>query len=456
MNILYFHSHDTGRWIAPYGHPHPTPNFTRLTEAGTLFENAFTVSPTCSPSRAALLTGQRPRKNGMIGLVHRGARLFDPQRHLAAQLRAQGYRTALSGVQHVFHGNQLAQLPYDEILAPPGIDDVATADPAIARAAAAYIQRQHDQPFFLSCGLFSTHRTAGHTDQRFNASASPLGDPHLTALPESVLNNPQARSDVADFNVSLDRLDACLGTVLDAVDEAGLGDQTFIICTTDHGVPFPDHKGSLTDQGTGVLLILRGPQVPSGRRIPAMVSQMDLLPTIFEMLGVDPPADLDGRSLQPLFDGSTTSLHEHMFLETNYHAAYEPQRAVRSETHLLIHRYGPHAERRVLPNCDPGPTRQAMIEQGWGQAPRPRRALYDLRHRTHEQYNLIGDPKAASIERALCDQLHRFMTDTGDPLLQRGHVPPLEDTVMMTTPADANYPGDPAVNAASLNQASTR
>jgi arylsulfatase A-like enzyme len=57
MNIIYFHSHDTGRWVAPYGHPHPTPNFRRLAEAGTLFENAFTVSPTCSPSRAALLTG---------------------------------------------------------------------------------------------------------------------------------------------------------------------------------------------------------------------------------------------------------------------------------------------------------------------------------------------------------------------------------------------------------------
>jgi arylsulfatase A-like enzyme len=447
MNILYFHSHDTGRWIAPYGHPHPTPNFSRLAEAGTLFENAFTVSPTCSPSRAALLTGQRPRKNGMIGLVHRGARLLDPQRHLAAQLRTHGYRTALSGVQHVFPGNDLANLPYDEVLASPGIDDVATADPAIASAAAAYIRRRHDKPFFLSCGLFSTHRTAGHTDQRFNAKASPLGDPESTAVPESVLDVPEARSDVADFNVSLDRLDVCLGTVLDAVDEAGVRDQTLVICTTDHGAPFPDHKGTLTDQGTGVLLILRGPGVPPGRRIPAMVSQMDLLPTIFEMIGAEPPSKLDGQSLHPLLDGSTPRLHEHLFLETNYHSAYEPQRAVRSETHLLVHRYGPHAERRVLPNCDPGPTRRAMIEQGWGRAPRPRRALFDLRHRPRDQPNLIGEPEASAVERSLSDRLHRFMTDTHDPLLQQGRVPPLNHTVMMTTPADANYPGDPAVGA---------
>jgi arylsulfatase A-like enzyme len=386
----------------------------------------------------------------MIGLVHRGARLLEPRRHLAARLRARGYRTALSGVQHVFHGEQLGHLPYDEVLASPGIDDVATADPAIARAAAAYIKRPHDQPFFLSCGLFSTHRTAGHTDQRFNAAASPLGDPGATRVPESVPDIPAARSDVADFNVSLDRLDACLGTLLDAVDDAGIADQTLIICTTDHGAPFPDHKGTLTDEGTGVLLILRGPGIQPGRRIPAMVSQMDLLPTIFEMIGAEPPSDLDGRSLRPLLDGSSTTLHEHLFLETNYHSAYEPQRAVRSETHLLIHRYGPHAERRVLPNCDPGPTRHAMIERGWGQVCRPRRALFDLSQSTTTRRNLIGDFDTASVERTLSDRLDRYMNDTEDPLLQTGHVLPMSNTVMMTTPADADYPGDSAIDASSL------
>src|SRR5205085_6747340 len=72
MNILYIHSHDTGRWIQPYGFPVATPNLQKLAENGVLFRQAFCVSPTCSPSRAALLTGKYPHNNGMLGLAHRG------------------------------------------------------------------------------------------------------------------------------------------------------------------------------------------------------------------------------------------------------------------------------------------------------------------------------------------------------------------------------------------------
>jgi hypothetical protein len=97
---------------------------------------------------ACLLTGQVPRKNGMIGLAHRGATLRDPSRHLANILRRLGYVTALSGVQHDFKGPALADLPYDEVLAEVGVDDVAEADPHLADAAAAYLGREHDKPFF--------------------------------------------------------------------------------------------------------------------------------------------------------------------------------------------------------------------------------------------------------------------------------------------------------------------
>ena len=99
-NILYVHSHDTGRYIQPLGRAVPTPNLQRLAEGGVLFRQAFCAAPVCSASRSALLTGQAPHSAGMLGLAHRGFRLNDYRQHLAQFLGAAGYHTALVGVQH--------------------------------------------------------------------------------------------------------------------------------------------------------------------------------------------------------------------------------------------------------------------------------------------------------------------------------------------------------------------
>ncbi|HEV7302081.1 MAG TPA: sulfatase [Tepidisphaeraceae bacterium] len=447
LNILYLHSHDTGRWISPYGYAHATPSFERLAASGVLFENAFTPSPTCSPSRACLLTGQMPRKNGMIGLAHRGSRLADPGRHLAAVLKARGYRTALSGMQHEFADDQHSAMAYEEILARVGVDNVATQDPAIARAAAAYVGRDHDRPFFLSCGFFTTHRTRGRESQAFNADASPLGDPSGVPVPPEFPDTPAVRADIADYNVALDRLDACVGIVLDGLDAAGRAGDTLVICTTDHGVPFPGHKSRLTDAGAGALLILRGPGLTGGRRVTAMVTHLDVLPTILAMLGDPPDEALDGKSLLPLLAGETDALHDAVFGEVNYHAAYEPMRSVRTATHLYVRRFDT-SPRRVLPNCDPSPTRTAMTARGWTDELEPAEALYDVVTDPRQARNLIDAPAATAIVAELRDRLAWQMRATADPLLTFGYVPPWPD--MKTTPATAIYPGDPVVSAESL------
>jgi arylsulfatase A-like enzyme len=100
---LYLHSHDAGRYIEPYGHALPTPHLQRLAEEGILFRIAFSAAPTCSPSRAALLTGQSPHNAGMLGLAHRGWTMHDYRQHLVHSLNDAGYTTVLCGVQHVIH-----------------------------------------------------------------------------------------------------------------------------------------------------------------------------------------------------------------------------------------------------------------------------------------------------------------------------------------------------------------
>ena len=100
-NILYIHSHDTGRCVQPYGFQVPTPNIQLLADQGVLFREAFCAAPTCSGSRAALLTGEHCHNNGMLGLAHRGWKLNDYSRHLVNTLRGAGYRSTLIGEQHI-------------------------------------------------------------------------------------------------------------------------------------------------------------------------------------------------------------------------------------------------------------------------------------------------------------------------------------------------------------------
>ena len=100
-NILYIHTHDIGRYIQPYGYAVPTPNLQAFAEQGVLFRNAFCANPTCSASRATLLTGMYPHNNGMTGLAHRGWSLNDYSQHIVHTLRDAGYTTVLAGVQHV-------------------------------------------------------------------------------------------------------------------------------------------------------------------------------------------------------------------------------------------------------------------------------------------------------------------------------------------------------------------
>ena len=95
-NILYIHSHDTGRYVQPYGHAIPTPHIQRLAEEGVLFRKAFCAAPTCSPSRASLLTGQHAHNSGMLGLAHRGFKLNDYKQHWLYTLRGLGYHCASS------------------------------------------------------------------------------------------------------------------------------------------------------------------------------------------------------------------------------------------------------------------------------------------------------------------------------------------------------------------------
>ncbi len=408
-NIIYLHSHDSGRYLQPYGHNIPTPHLQRLATEGILFRQAFSAAPTCSPSRSALLTGMCPHRNGMLGLAHRGFSLNDYNDHIVHTLRAAGYHSVLAGLQHVAATPDV--IGYDEILHP-----VSTKAADVAPGAAAFLSRAGSQPFFLDCGFFETHREY--------PEPTPADDPRYTQPPSPLPDTPDTRRDMAAYRASARLLDHGVGQVLDALDRTGLAANTLVISTTDHGIAFPRMKCNLEDFGWGVSLIMRGPGPFRGGNVSdALVSHLDIFPTICDLLGIPAPARLEGHSLVPLVKGDVKQVRDAVFAEVNYHAAYEPKRAVRTTRWKYTRRFGDR-QTPVLPNCDDGPSKSLWLEYGWRDHILPEEALYDLVFDPAEQSNLAADPAHRATRDEMRARLDAWMRATADPLLHGPVVAP--------------------------------
>jgi N-sulfoglucosamine sulfohydrolase len=421
-NFVYLHSHDTGRHVQPYGHQVETPNIQRLAEDGLLFRQAFSAAPVCSGSRAALLTGEYSHTNGMLGLAHRGYRLAHYDHHLVHTLRAAGYWSALIGEQHI--ATDPRDIGYDRIVA---VDSTQAAD--VGPAAAALLREGVPEPFFLSVGFFETHREYPEAELR---------DERYSLPPANLPDTPRTRRDIAAFKASARRLDAGVGEVLDAV-----GEDTLVIFTTDHGLAFPGAKATLTDRGLGVLLIMRGPGGFRGGRVcDALVSQVDLYPTLCELAGVPAPAWTRGHSIMPLVRSEADEINDAIFGELTYHAAYEPQRAVRTRRYKYIRRWDNGHEGAVLPNIDDGASKELLLEHGLAERAEPAEQLFDLVFDPQEAANLAGDPAYAQVLEDLRGRLRAWMEETGDPLL-RGPIEPLAGAEV-NLPSQ-HSPSDPTV-----------
>jgi arylsulfatase A-like enzyme len=249
---------------------------------------------------------------------------------------------------------------------------------------------------------------------------------------------------MAAFKASARALDQGVGAVLNAIDEHNLNDNTLVILTTDHGLAFPGAKATMFDRGIGVMLMLRGPGGFTGGRVfDSMVTHLDLYPTICELAGIERPEWLEGTSLLPLAANEAPEVHQEIFAEVTYHAAYEPQRAVRTLRYKYVRRFDEDHPGHVLANLDDGPTKELVLERGWADADPPVEALYDLVLDPSEGENLIDSPRHADIAEDLRGRLKEWMERTEDPLLD-GPIAPAEGTVYNTVDQiSADEPTEP-------------
>jgi arylsulfatase A-like enzyme len=348
-----------------------------------------------------------PHTNGMLGLAHFGFGLKNYGQHILHTLRKAGYTSILTGFQHIDghsepgkpHGSRFG---YDTIL-PGGIEQ---AD----ERAAAFLESQPQQPFFLDVGFLETHRVF--------PEPGPEENPNWLRPPGPLPDTAATRQDMAGFVCSAKILDEKMGHVLRALDRTGLAENTLVICTTDHGLAFPAMKCNLTDHGTGVMLIMRGPSgFTGGKVIDALVSQIDLFPTLCDLLKIERPGWLQGNSLIPLVRGIAVEVNKEVFSEVTFHVAYDPQRAVRSNRWKYIRRFDGRSS-PVMPNCDDSLSKLLWMDHGWRSKPVDEEQLYDLMFDPNEAHNLAGEPQYAEIKQMMRARLEKWMAETNDPLLR--------------------------------------
>src|SRR5258708_6361720 len=246
----------------------------------------------------------------MCGLGHGGQNfsLLDGGKTLPWMLKRAGFATALVGKKHV---KPDALLPYDAWLAPeqPGIRDVAF----MAHEAGRWIKAQGDAPFFLTMGYSDPHRDSvnfGNTRDWPGVKRETYA-PSDVLIPAHLPDLPGVRADLAQYYESVSRLDSGVGILLHELQASGHQDDTLVIYLSDNGRPFPGAKDNLYEPGLHLPLIIRSPeQRKRGVRNGALVSWIDVAPTILDWAGVSLPknyfyAPLPGSSLLPVLEQTT-------------------------------------------------------------------------------------------------------------------------------------------------------
>lgn len=421
-NVLMITCHDIGRHLGCYGvETVNTKNLDRLAADGIRFANYFATDCVCSPSRGSIMTGRYPQSNGLMGLTHEpwGWSFKDGERHLAAILKDAGYETTLAGLQHVTSGDP-ASLGYENVLSR---DRVAEETVEAAREFLKKSQKG-GSPFFLKVGFFEVHRpfTVGTDEEKG------------VFIPLYLKDTPANREDLARFQGTIKFFDACVGRILDELRKSPCADETLVVFTADHGIPYPGAKWCLYEPGIETPLIMHypGTKLAGGRVYDQLMSNVDFLPTLLDILGVDIPDNVQGHSFKRVIEGTMAeSPRNEIFAQRTSHALRDnTSRAVRTRRYKLIRYFEPG--RSIEFPIDTVPQRVAEHTERPRRKPgaRPVVQLFDLKTDPHERNDLAQSPEHAKIVRDLSDRLWRWMEEVGDPILKGPLVTPYYEKAM--------------------------
>ncbi|MEX2234831.1 MAG: sulfatase [Cyclobacteriaceae bacterium] len=430
-NILFVIGDDWSHGHAGvYGDPVvKTPNIDGIAKEGAVFLNAFCAAPSCSPSRASVLTGRYPHE------LEAGASLWGylPKKYsnYSAILQQAGYHVGLTG-KGWGPGNFEAG-GYEHNPAGKTYKDFATFLEA----------RPEGQPFSFWFGSQNPHRP-----YEPGSGLASGKDPGKVKVPGWLPDVSGVRHDILDYYHEVEQFDRQLGEILSILRESGEIENTLIIITGDNGMPFPRAKATLYDSGAKIPLImsLKG-KINPGTEVKELVSLTDIAPTILELTGQDIVKEMTGTTLWPLLIGEKVNNRKMVFIERERHANVRkaelgyPARAIRTDEYLYIRNYepdrwpagDPEVYHSVGPygDVDASPTKeyilsnrtQATVAPFFSRAFAKRNAeeLYDLKADPDQLNNVVSDKKYLKILDELKKHLNDWQVRTGDPRVTSSH-----------------------------------
>lgn len=428
-NIVVVHPHNLGQYLGCYGKQVDTDAVDALASDGVRLENYFCTASHCSPARGSMWTGKYPHNNGLIGLAHLGWSFNAGERTLVHYLNELGYDTRLFGVQHV--ADDPERVGYQHVAG--SIHEFSVDEPArdVAENVSEFLANDPDGPFFASVGFSEVHREplvdrcldCGWTfDLEDYESDDPDDVEPLAYLPD----RPGIRTDLADFHGMVRAIDEAFDQVRTALDDASLAEDTLLIFTTDHGIGFPRSMGTCYDPGVEAAFLAHWPgHVKGGVVHDELLSNVDFLPTMLDLLGADTPEGIDGRSFASLLAGEDYRPRDRLFLEFTWHSKYVPMRAIRTERFKFVRNFGDLPQVYIPAPLFSSEAGKAVRDEFYG-SQRPERELYDLENDPHETENLAEDPAYADVLNRLENRVNEWMTRTDDRLLE-GAWPPTEE-----------------------------
>jgi N-sulfoglucosamine sulfohydrolase len=425
-NIVVIIADDLGLELRCYGNKAiQTPNIDGLAKRGVRFSKAYATVASCSPSRATILTGLHTHQNGQYGLAHgpHKQQMHDWVLGLPNLLQRVGYFTGIIGKFHV--------IPTKNFSFEEEVTKVPARNPeAMAKKTREFLAKRGKQPFFLVVGFTDPHRAkGGFANEDFAKDPKEVKyDPKDVIVPPFLPDRPEVRAELAQYYQSISRLDRGVGEILAALAEAGLLEDTLIVFLSDNGMPFPGAKTTQYDAGLHLPLILAGPGVPSGRTNAALVSWVDIAPTLLDAAAAAGPKTykLPGRSLLPILKEDEPKGWDEVFGSHQFHeiTMYYPMRSVTTRTHKYILNLD-HTKEAPLPSDLWGSATWQSVRKNsleWmGERrvftflKRPREELFDLSKDAFELKSVANDPDFAATLEKLRERVRAWQDETADP-----------------------------------------
>jgi N-sulfoglucosamine sulfohydrolase len=428
-NAVIIIADDWDRISRGYGNPFiHTPNIDRFAERAVTFDHGFCTTPSCAASRASILTGLHSHTHGQYGHCH-GDHPFrtKPDARTIPQITHEaGFFTGIVGKSHVapmeiypFQFQRIGRL-----FEPHRIGDDVEA----------FFEECGSRHFFLHVAFGDPHRRGPAQGFRNDFDIPGFDQPRYSAdqviVPDFLPEEPEVREDLAEYYEAVSRYDYGVGRVLDALRASGREDDTMVIVTNDHGMPFPGAKASPFDTGHRCPFLLYTPEIENrGGRHNALMNWVDIAPTIYDWCGLIAPEGLPGRSLMPVIDEPDCAGWDETFLSHTFHGVmeYTPYRIVRGREFKLVYHVAPGRQCGMATDLYRSKTWQCVLDKKldmMGKRPTER----FLTHESIELYNIVEDPMETEnlagraeyrdLEESMKRRLFDFCVETGDPWME--------------------------------------